>query len=150
MLDVSGNRSAAPDIAGPIDVAAAGDSRLSIAEMAETFDVTLRALRFYEEKGLLNPERRGARRFYRGRDIGRMRVILQAKRLGLTLSEIREVISLVEGRKDRKTQLTRLREICRHQDELLKEQQIQLSEQIAEMGGVLEALDGLLEGALVK
>ncbi|WP_349357755.1 MerR family transcriptional regulator [Stappia sp.] len=145
MLDISGKRGVAPDLAGPIDVDAKDDRKLSIAEMAETFGVTLRALRFYEEKGLLNPERRGARRYYHARDIGRMRVILQAKRLGLTLTEIRDVIALVEGRMERGAQLAQLREICRRQDEMLKEQQLQLRDQIAEMDDVLTALDGLIE-----
>ncbi|WP_209002999.1 MerR family transcriptional regulator [Stappia taiwanensis] len=134
-----------PDLAGPIQVDANDTTKLSIAEMSETFGVTLRALRFYEEKGLLRPERRGARRFYGARDIGRMRVILQAKRIGLTLIEIREVISLVEGKMGRAAQLQALREICARQEEILKEQQAQLSDQVQEMSGVLAALDGLLQ-----
>lgn len=145
MVEVTMEAISMPDLAGPIQVDANDTTKLSIAEMSETFGVTLRALRFYEEKGLLRPERRGARRFYGARDIGRMRVILQAKRIGLTLIEIREVISLVEGKMGRAAQLQALREICARQEEILKEQQAQLSDQVQEMSGVLAALDGLLQ-----
>ncbi|GGE86437.1 MerR family transcriptional regulator [Stappia taiwanensis] len=145
MVEVTMEAISVPDLAGPIQVDANDTTKLSIAEMSETFGVTLRALRFYEEKGLLRPERRGARRFYGARDIGRMRVILQAKRIGLTLIEIREVISLVEGKMGRAAQLQALREICARQEEILKEQQAQLSDQVQEMSGVLAALDGLLQ-----
>ncbi|MDN3720246.1 MerR family transcriptional regulator [Roseibium salinum] len=81
-----------PDIAGPGQNVVLDDRALAISEMSERFDVTLRTLRFYEEKGLLNPVRKGARRFYGARDVSRMRVILQAKKIGLTLAEIRRVI----------------------------------------------------------
>lgn len=145
MVEVTMEAISVPDLAGPIQVDANDTTKLSIAEMSETFGVTLRALRFYEEKGLLRPERRGARRFYGARDIGRMRVILQAKRIGLTLIEIREVISLVEGKMGRAAQLQALREICARQEEILKEQQAQLSDQVQEMSGVLAALDSLLQ-----
>ncbi|SDU28197.1 transcriptional regulator, MerR family [Stappia sp. ES.058] len=145
MLKLSETSVAVPDLAGPIRIDSSDDAKLSIAEMADTFGVTLRALRFYEEKGLLNPERRGARRHYGPRDVGRMRVILQAKRVGLTLTEIREVISLVEGKQARETQLKALREICARQDEILKEQQAQIVEQVDEMTGVLDALDNLIK-----
>ncbi|NNC27609.1 MerR family transcriptional regulator, partial [Salinisphaera sp. USBA-960] len=115
------------------------------AEMAETFGVTLRALRFYEEKALLRPERKGARRFYGAREIGRMKVILQAKRIGLTLVEIRDVIALLEGKTSRMSQLRSLREMCARQDELLSEQLAQLKEQAKETAEVVAALDALIE-----
>ena len=104
---------AVPDIAGPIPHSTEDGKLYSISEMAEMFDVTLRTLRFYEEKGLLNPVRRGSRRFYREQEVGRMRVILQAKRIGLTLVEIRQVLKLVEGKASRAEQLKNLRSILR-------------------------------------
>ncbi|QFS98576.1 HTH-type transcriptional activator mta [Labrenzia sp. THAF191b] len=120
------------------------DRALAISEMSERFDVTLRTLRFYEEKGLLNPVRKGARRFYGPRDVSRMRVILQAKKIGLTLAEIRRVIKLVEGNGKREDQFKELQEICLAQQEILVEQKQMLDEQIAEVGQILTAFDELI------
>ncbi|MCK7612663.1 MerR family transcriptional regulator [Roseibium sediminicola] len=120
------------------------DRALAISEMSERFDVTLRTLRFYEEKGLLNPVRKGARRFYGARDVSRMRVILQAKKIGLTLAEIRRVIKLVEGGTKRDDQYKELQEICRAQQDILVEQKQMLDEQIAEVGQILTAFDELV------
>lgn len=129
-----------PDIAGPVLDDSKENQVLAISEMSELFEVSLRTLRFYEEKGLLNPERRGARRFYSSRDIGRMRVILQAKRIGLTLAEIRKVIKLVEGDTPRNRQIEELLEICKGQQEMLVEQKAMLDDQVAEVEEVLSAL----------
>lgn len=135
-----------PDIAGPIQAASTEQQALAISEMSELFGVTLRTLRFYEEKGLLNPVRRGARRFYDSRDIGRMRVILQAKKIGLTLAEIRRVIKLVEGRTPKHDQYLELQEICVSQQEMLHEQKALLDEQVNEVDEVLSALNRLVSG----
>jgi DNA-binding transcriptional MerR regulator len=134
-----------PDIAGPAQDVAEEDRALAISEMSERFDVTLRTLRFYEEKGLLNPVRRGARRFYGTRDVSRMRVILQAKKIGLTLAEIRRVIKLVESGTRRDEQYKELQEICRAQQEILVEQKQMLDEQIAEVGEILSTFERLID-----
>jgi DNA-binding transcriptional MerR regulator len=64
----------------------------SIGEVAEEFGFTLRALRFYEEKGLISPRRSGNRRLYSPRDRRRLEIIAQGKRIGLALEEIREIL----------------------------------------------------------
>jgi DNA-binding transcriptional MerR regulator len=133
-----------PDIAGPGQDVVLEDRALAISEMSERFEVTLRTLRFYEEKGLLNPVRKGARRFYGTRDVSRMRVILQAKKIGLTLAEIRRVIKLVEGNGKREDQYRELQEICKAQQDMLVEQKQILDEQIAEVDQILVAFDSLL------
>jgi DNA-binding transcriptional MerR regulator len=133
-----------PDIAGPGQEVVLEDRALAISEMSERFDVTLRTLRFYEEKGLLNPVRKGARRFYGARDVSRMRVILQAKKIGLTLAEIRRVIKLVEGGTKRDDQYKELQDICRAQQDILVEQKQMLDEQIAEVEQILSAFDQLV------
>lgn len=71
----------------------------SIGELAKEFDVTPRALRFYEDKDLLHPARNGMNRVYSYRDRGRLQLILQGKNIGLSLAEIRELIDVyhVEG-----------------------------------------------------
>ena len=133
-----------PDIAGQEVDFATQENHLAISEMSQKFEVTLRTLRFYEEKGLLKPVRKGARRFYSARDVGRMRVILQAKKIGLTLVEIRRVIALVEGNTPRGEQFRELREICKGQNELLLEQKQMLDEQIAEVEEIVSAFNKLI------
>jgi len=133
-----------PDIAGPVTNVTDDEQILAISEMSELFGVTLRTLRFYEEKGLLNPVRRGARRFYAPKDVARMRVILQAKKIGLTLAEIRQVIKLVESNSPKDAQYTELRDICTSQQELLMEQKAALDEQVEEVNGILNAFEELL------
>jgi DNA-binding transcriptional MerR regulator len=65
----------------------------SIREMAETFGISIRALRFYEDRGLLHPRRRGSVRYYDARDKKHLKLILKGKQLGFTLSEIHEMIA---------------------------------------------------------
>ena len=77
----------------------------SIGELAEEFEVTSRALRLYEEEGLLNPRREGTRRIYNERDRVRLRLILRGKRLGWSLSEIRESFDLYDSRLGEEAQL---------------------------------------------
>ncbi len=144
MNNVAAKMVVVPDIAGSGQEVVLDDRALAISEMSERFDVTLRTLRFYEEKGLLNPVRKGARRFYGTRDVSRMRVILQAKKIGLTLAEIRRVIKLVESNADKQAQYKELREICSGQQEILLEQKQMLDEQVAEVEQVLTAFDELI------
>lgn len=68
----------------------------SISELAREFKVTPRALRFYEDKGLLSPRRDGMNRVYSARDRGRLQLILRGKRVGFPLSEIREILDLYD------------------------------------------------------
>ena len=73
----------------------ANDKTYTIGELAEEFGVTSRALRLYEEEGLLDPQREGTRRIYNERNRVRLRLILRGKRLGWSLSEIRESFELL-------------------------------------------------------
>jgi DNA-binding transcriptional MerR regulator len=68
----------------------------SIRQLCREFDVTPRALRFYEDKGLLAPSRQGLNRIYAARDRGRLQLILRGKRVGLALSEIGEILDLYD------------------------------------------------------
>ncbi len=144
MNSIATNMVVVPDIAGPVHQDGEDGKVLAISEMSELFGVTLRTLRFYEEKGLLNPVRRGARRFYSTQDVGRMRVILQAKKIGLTLSEIRRVIKLVESDTPRGEQFSELQAICHGQQQILAEQKAMLDEQIAEVDTVMTSLNALV------
>ncbi len=79
----------------------------SIGELAREFDLTTRAIRFYEDCGLLTPRRSGRNRVYSQRDRTRLKLTLRGKRLGLTLSEIRELIDMYEPGRDERPQLKR-------------------------------------------
>ena len=77
----------------------------TIGELAEEFGVTSRALRLYEEEGLLDPQREGTRRIYNERNRVRLRLILRGKRLGWSLSEIRESFDLYDSSLGEEAQL---------------------------------------------
>ena len=72
---------------------AAQHGEYTISDLARTYDVSLRTLRFYEDKGLLHPRRQGTGRFYNAGDKIRLELILKGKRLGFTLAEIHELIA---------------------------------------------------------
>ena len=72
----------------------APDSEFSIRELAQEFDVTPRTLRFYEQKGMITPTRRGAARIYSAADRARIELILRGKRVGFALDEIKEILDL--------------------------------------------------------
>jgi len=67
-------------------------SELTISQMSRLFGVSLRTLRFYEDRGLIKPRRDGNARFYRGADRVRMEMIVKGKKLGFTLTEIQDLI----------------------------------------------------------
>ena len=72
------------------------DRAWTIRQLCREFDVTPRALRFYEDKGLLAPERRGTSRIYSGRDRARLQLILRGKRVGFSLAEVAELLALYD------------------------------------------------------
>ncbi|MDI5985713.1 MerR family DNA-binding transcriptional regulator [Halomonas sp. M4R5S39] len=84
----------------------------TIGELARLFEVTPRTIRFYEQEGLLAPERRGQTRIYHEKDRVRLKLTLRGKRLGFSLAEIREVVEMYDAMPDGNArQLKRLLEI---------------------------------------
>ena len=77
----------------------------SIGDLAREFGVSLRTLRFYEDKGLLSPKRQGQARIYTRRDRARLKLALMGKKVGFSLSEIREMLDLYDLRDGQVTQL---------------------------------------------
>ena len=77
----------------------------TIAELAEEFDVTPRAIRFYEDLGLLEPARAGRNRVYSQRERTRLKLTLRGKRLGLSLSEIKQLVDMYDSAADTAPQL---------------------------------------------
>jgi len=84
-------------MSGPVTQAdKIAETTYTITDLAQEFDVTTRAIRFYEDQGLLAPERRGQTRIYDQRDRTRLKLILRGKRLGFSLAEVGEIINLYD------------------------------------------------------
>lgn len=105
----------------------------SISELAREFDVTPRAIRFYEAEGLLSPRRDGQRRIYTPRDRTRLKLTLRGKRLGLTLSEIRSLIDMYEPGRDERPQLERFLAVLQAHKAALERQREDIAAQLAEI-----------------
>ena len=122
-----------------------GKGAFTIGELSREFGVTLRALRFYENKGLISPQREGLSRLYSQGDRTRLALILKGKKLGFTLGEIRQMIAAEEGRADAKT-LALSREKCLEQIELLERQKAEIEEGLNELFRIYSSLSGKLGG----
>ena len=118
--------------------------RYSIGDMCEDFAVTARALRFYEDEGLIGPERRGTARFYSDRDRARLTWILRGKRVGFSLAEIRELLDLYDVGDHQHTQMLETRERCRERVASLKRQRIDIDATIDELQSFCKMLDDCL------
>jgi len=108
-------------------------SEFSISELAREFDITPRAIRFYEDQGLLAPRRDGQRRIYTPRDRTRLKLTLRGKRLGLTLSEIRELIDMYEPGRDARPQLERFLAVLESHKAGLLQQRTDIEAQLSEI-----------------
>ncbi len=111
-----------------------------IGELCEAFGVTPRALRFYEDEQLIAPERRGTSRFYSDRDRARLSWILRGKRVGFSLSEIRELLDLYDVGDHRQTQRRVTIERCRQKIEALHAQKNDIDTTITELEDFLTTL----------
>jgi DNA-binding transcriptional MerR regulator len=103
----------------------------SIGELAREFDLTTRAIRFYEDCGLIAPQRRGRQRIYTARDRTRLKLTLRGKRLGLTLAEVKELVDMYESPRDTRAQLERFLAV-------LGEHRAQLEQQMADLAVTLD------------
>ncbi len=108
-------------------------AEFSISDLAREFDVTPRAIRFYEDQGLLAPRRDGQRRIYTPRDRTRLKLTLRGKRLGLTLSEIRELIDMYEPGRDERPQLERFLAVLEAHKGSLLQQRADIEAQLSEL-----------------
>src|SRR3989304_1994904 len=105
----------------------------TISELACEFDVTARAIRFYEDEGLLAPRREGSRRIYSKRDYVRLKLVLRGKRLGLSLAQVREMFDLYDSAKDERPQLEKFLAALAARREQLERQRGEIDEELAEI-----------------
>jgi DNA-binding transcriptional MerR regulator len=111
-------------------------STYSISDLAREFDLTTRAIRFYEDMGLLQPGRSGPggrNRVYSGRDRTRLKLTLRAKRLGLSLSEAKEIIDLYDSPRDTGLQLEKFLLVLGQHRKQVEEQMADLQANLDEI-----------------
>jgi DNA-binding transcriptional MerR regulator len=108
----------------------------SITELADEYDVTLRTIRFYEDRGLLTPERRGTARIYHARDKVRLGLVLRGKRLGFSLDEIATIVDMYDAEPGEEGQLTYLLEQIRLRRAELEQRRRDIEDTLVELAEV--------------
>lgn len=106
----------------------------SISDLSREFGITTRAIRFYEDRGLLSPERRGQARIYSPEDRVRLKLILRGKRLGFSLDESREIIEMYDPAHGNVEQLQRLLQG-------IEQKRAQLQQQLRDIQSLMGELD---------
>ena len=130
-------RPAVAAVAGGVEPARAGAAKpdrvptCSIGELAREFGLTTRAIRFYEDCGLLRPRRAGSKRIYTPGDRVRLTLTLRGKRLGLTLAEVKDLLDMYDTRRDSEPQLRRFLDV-------LARHRAQLEERLADLRRTLD------------
>ncbi len=119
----------------PVDAGAARAARTyTITELAAEFDVTARAIRFYEDVGLLSPRRAGRNRVYTAGDRTRLKLTLRGKRLGLALSEIKQLVDMYDAASGSRQQLEAFVGVLAEHRRLLEQQREDIEITLAEIG----------------
>jgi DNA-binding transcriptional MerR regulator len=114
------------------------DTLMTIREMCDTFEVTPRTLRFYEQKELLFPIREGQKRLFTRRDRARLKLILRGKRFGFSLEEIRQLLDLYHVGDQQRTQIEKTYRIAQQRLDDLKAQRAQIDQAIRDLEEQME------------
>lgn len=122
----------------------------TITDLAREFGLTTRAIRFYEDHGLLSPSRRGRNRVYDKRDLVRLKLTLRGKRLGLPLSEIRELLDIYDAARDESVQLTEFLATLSRRRELLEQQLEDIQATLTEIRSFESQCRRLLDRGVAK
>ncbi|MBA4781754.1 MAG: MerR family DNA-binding transcriptional regulator [Rhizobiales bacterium] len=117
----------------------------TIGDLAKEFGVSLRTLRFYEDKNLVNPRRDGVTRIYSRRDRARLKLILMGKRVGFSLKEIKDMLDLYDLKDGQSTQLKVALKRFNEQIALLERQKKDVEQAIEELTRTADIVQGLLD-----
>lgn len=120
-------------------------SMFTIGDLAREFGVTLRTLRFYEDKALLNPKRDGMNRLYSRRDRARLKLVLMGKRVGFSLTEIKDMLDLYDLRDGQVTQLRVALGRFNEQIAVLEQQKKDIEQALSELRRTTDVVAGLLK-----
>ncbi len=120
------------------------EQTFTITELAREFDLTPRAIRYYEDQGLICPERAGQSRVYSKRDRTRLKLTLRGRRLGLSLAEIRELIDLYDVGRDQRTQLSKFLAVLAGRRAALEQQREDIVAVLAEIASLEQRAHELL------
>jgi DNA-binding transcriptional MerR regulator len=124
------------EISTELDESTMKNTIYTISDLAGEFDVTPRAIRFYEDQGLLSPSRKGRKRVYQERDRVRLKLVLRGKRLGFTLAEVKEMFELYDSDPGEEGQLVYLIEKIAARRAILEQQRQDIEVVLHEMNGV--------------
>jgi DNA-binding transcriptional MerR regulator len=116
----------------------------TIGDLSREFGVTLRTLRFYEDKALLNPKRQGTSRFYSRRDRARLKLVLMGKKVGFSLGEIKDMLDLYDLKDGQVTQLKVALDKFERQAALLRQQKQDVEQAIEELTRTIAVIGGML------
>ena len=116
----------------------------TIGDLSREFGVTLRTLRFYEDKELLNPKRQGMNRLYSRRDRARLKLVLMGKKVGFSLTEIKEMLDLYDLKDGQVTQLRVALDKFNRQVEVLRQQKRDIEQALEELTRTTEVVAGML------
>jgi DNA-binding transcriptional MerR regulator len=120
-------------LTAPLPARSAEARDCTITELAAEFDITPRAIRFYEDVGLLTPSRAGRNRVYSQRDRTRLKLTLRGKRLGLSLQEIKRLVDMYESPADTAPQLQAFLAVLAEHRRLLEQQSEDIEALLAEI-----------------
>lgn len=123
---------------------------LGIHDAARRLGVTMRALRFYEDKGLISPQRVGTTRIYAKREIGRMQLILRGKRLGFSIREIKEFLDLYDVDPEHVEQVRQLLAKVGERIAELRRQKQAIEQTLAELGSIEQQAKDWLAGSTAR
>ena len=108
-------------------------ARFAISDLAREFGITPRTIRFWEDQGILAPEREGSKRVFTRRDRARLKMALRGKRLGLSLAEIKDLIGMYSGTEDETPQLIECLRVMSKRREALQQQREDIEAMLADI-----------------